>query len=87
VDFASKIMEYCDSRVTPFGVTSLEERFMDLRKRYDHKGGDTPQRRAYESAVRSMEKQIFVKCKIKPEDINDESIKPIFFKLKEFVVK
>ena len=86
-DFGSKIVEYCDSRVTPFGITSLEGRLMDLRKRYGHKGGDTPQRRAYESAVRLIEKQIFEKCTIKPEDINDETATPIIAELKNFMIK
>ena len=86
-DYAKKIAEYCDDRVIPFGVVSMEERLMDLRKRYAHKGGDTPERRAFESAVREMEKQIFAKCKIKPEDINNETVKPIISELRNFVIK
>ncbi|MFA6520198.1 MAG: HD domain-containing protein [Candidatus Paceibacterota bacterium] len=85
--FGDKIVEYADSRVTPFGVVGLEDRLMDLRKRYDHKGGDTPERRAYEQAVRDIEQQIFVKCSIKPEDITDKSVAPVVTLLKNFVIK
>jgi isoleucyl-tRNA synthetase len=86
-NFADKIVEYCDSRVAPLGVVGLEERLADLRKRYAHKGGDTPERRAYEQAVKNMEQQIFAKCKIKPEDITEESIASIIAELKNFVIK
>lgn len=86
-DFSHKIPEYCDDRVDPFGVVVLEERFMDQRKRYAHHGGDIHERFAFENAVRQMEKQIFVKCKIKPEDINNETVAPVISELKNFVIK
>jgi hypothetical protein len=35
---------------------------------------------------KEIEKQIFAKCKIKPEDINDESVEPIISKLRNFVI-
>ena len=34
-----------------------------------------------------IEKQIFSKCKIKPEDITDETVKPVIEELKNFVIK
>jgi hypothetical protein len=86
-DFAKKIVEYCDVRVDPVGVVSLEGRFMDLRRRYGHKGGDTPERRAFEVSLQEIEKQIFAKCKIKPEDINDQRVVPIIEELKKFVIE
>ena len=85
-DFSKKIVEYCDDRVNPFGIVSLEERFLDLRRRYMHRGGNTPERQAFEKAVRQMEKQIFAKCKIKPEDINDETARAVISRLKDFVI-
>lgn len=85
--FAHKIMEYCDDRVNPFGVVSLEVRLADLRKRYAHKGGDTPERRAFDEALRKIEQQIFEKCSIKPEDITDEAVAQLIEELKNFVVK
>jgi HD domain len=86
-DFNRKISAYSDDRVTPYGVVSLEERLADLRNRYDYRGGDTPERRNFEESIRQVEKQIFVKCKIKPEDITDEAVAPIIEKLKDFVIK
>lgn len=86
-DFNLKIPGYCDDRVDPFGVVPLEERLADLRKRYIHKGGDTSERQAFERAVKEIEKQIFSKCKIKPEDINNETVAPIISKLRDFMIK
>ncbi len=88
-DFGKKIVEYCDDRVDPFGIVSLEKRLTDLRTRYAHRDKERGPsfREAFEKAVRIMEKQIFSKCKIKPEDINDESIKPIISELRNFVIK
>ncbi len=86
-DFRKKIIEYADQRVDPFGIVSMEERFIDLRKRYARFGEDTPERLAFENDIRKMEQQIFAKCKIKPEDINNETVAPIITELKNFVIK
>ncbi len=86
-NFGEKIVEYGDSRVTPFGVHTLEERLQDLRERYAYRGGDTPERLAYEKAVRDMETQIFAKCRIQPEHITDLVVAPIIEELKNFVIK
>lgn len=86
-DFGKKIVEYCDDRVNPFGVVSLKGRLMDLRKRHAHYGDSTPELKAFENAAKQMEDQIFSNCKIKPEDITDESIAPIMEELKGFVIK
>ena len=40
----------------------------------------------FEKAARQIEKQIFSKCKIKPEDINNETVAPIISELKNFVI-
>ena len=85
-DFGKKIVEYCDERVGLFGVVSIELRLMDLRKRYAHYGGHTPERDAFENAVKQIEKQIFAKCKIKPSDINDKTVAPIILKLRNFII-
>jgi len=73
-DFGRKICQYSDDRVGPFGVITLEQRFNDLRKRYAHHGEDSPEKRDFEQALREIEKQISAQCKIKPEDITNESI-------------
>ena len=86
-DFSKKITQYCDGRVDPFGVVSLEQRFSDLRKRYAHHGENTPERNAFENALKEIEKQIFAKCSIKPEDINEKTTAPVISALKNFVIK
>ncbi len=86
-DYNKKITAYCDDRVSPFGIVSLEERLQDLRERYAHKGGDTKERRAFEAGLRKIEPQVFEKCRIRPEEINDNTVKPIISMLRDFVVK
>ena len=86
-DYGKKIVEYCDDRVDPFGIVSLEQRFLDLKKRYAHRDRSTSERETFENAVRQMEKQIFSKCKIKPENINNETVAPIISELRNFVIK
>ncbi|OGI65785.1 hypothetical protein A3A95_01495 [Candidatus Nomurabacteria bacterium RIFCSPLOWO2_01_FULL_39_18] len=88
-DYAKKIPEYGDDRVNPFGIVSLEDRLTDLRTRYAHRDRERGNnfREVFESSMRKIEKQIFAKCKIKPEDINDESAKGVILSLRNFMIK
>lgn len=83
-DFGKKICQYSDDRVGPWGVVSLEGRFADLRERYKHHGENSPERDAFENALREIEKQIFAKCKIKPEEITEEKVKQKFEELRNY---
>ncbi|MBI3232351.1 MAG: HD domain-containing protein [Candidatus Doudnabacteria bacterium] len=74
-DYGKKICAYSDMRVLPMGVGSLEERMEDLRVRYINHREGAKNRKVFENALREIEKQVFVNCKIRPEDITDESIK------------
>ena len=87
--FEQKIASYSDMRVGPYGVLPMEERISEGHKRYEGRKHSVASGNfeALSQSFRNMEKQIFSKCKIKPEDINDETIKPIFSKLKDFVIK
>jgi hypothetical protein len=89
-DYGRKICAYSDMRVWPQGVTTLENRLDDLRKRYDNKfhqmGGDEEKRSEFENGLRKIEQQIFEHCKIKPKDITEEAIGPIKEKLKSFEI-
>ena len=76
-DFGKKICEYSDDRVGFLGVMSMEERFADLRARYAHRHtqwGAEEARQKFETSVREIEKQIFIHCNIKPEDITETLI-------------
>lgn len=86
-DFGKKICAYCDSRVSPCGVVSLEGRFDDLRARYAHRHqewGSEQKRLAFENALRHIEQQIFACCAIKPEQITEMTITETRERLKEF---
>jgi hypothetical protein len=85
-DFGKKICQYGDDRIAPWGVVSLKERFLDLRERYGHHHSDTMERNDFENSLRTIEKQIFEKCKIKPEDITEEAIKSEIEKLINFEI-
>ncbi len=77
-DFGKKICAYSDMRVGLNGIISLEERFLDLRVRYGRKhmlmGGNENLRLEFEAGLREIEKQIFIKCKIKPEEITESEV-------------
>ncbi|MDQ3245082.1 MAG: HD domain-containing protein [bacterium] len=88
-----RIFHYADLRVGPYGVISFEERVADVTKRY----ADVPHdefnqieqstRTELIACGKDIEQQIFAICKIKPEDITDESIKDVMEELKGFVVR
>jgi hypothetical protein len=79
-----KIASYADSRVAPFGVKSLDERLLDANKRYSGTShtADSDRDMLYD-CIRDVEAEIFSHLKIKPEDINDESIEKYFEELKK----
>ena len=88
-DMSVKIIHYADSRVGPYGVLSYSERMDDAKKRYEnHKNlVHEEERLRLITCGEDMEKQIFTKCKIKPGDINDETVKSIILELRNFVIK
>lgn len=87
-DFDKKICMYADGRVTPHGVVSIEERSNEAKERYkDHSHTFDEERRLhFNKNLDLIEKQIFSHTKIKPEDINDESIKNYLEKLENIVI-
>lgn len=84
-----KICNYSDMRVGPYGVIPMEERIEEGHKRYlgrEHSLASDDFEFLVKS-LRNIEKQIFAKCKIKPEDVNNESVAPIILELRNFVVQ
>lgn len=76
-DFEKKICDYADNRVDPNGIVSLDERLLDLQKRYGKKypGSENEQRRElYGKYLHQIEDQIFAHCNISPESITNESV-------------
>lgn len=85
----NQISLYADCRVSPFGIVSFQERFLEGKNRYKNRKNriTDEQWKIAEDIILKVENNIFSKCKIKPEDINDETVKPIISELKNFVVK
>ncbi len=88
--FEIKICAYCDERVSPYGVLSIINRLNDAKERYKGKndtwGNPEVANHLIDCAI-EIEKQIFKYCNIKPEDINDNSIKGYIDKLKEYEIR
>lgn len=87
-DFGKKICIYADNRVSPYGIVSTEERSLEAKERYkDHDHNfDDERREFFMKNIFSIEKQIFSHSKLKPEDINDESIKIYLEKLQNIEI-
>ena len=87
-DFAVKILTYADNRVDPKGVVSFDERVLEAKRRYkDTSKHSKEEWQILTACGKEIEKQIFSKCKIKPEDINNESVEPVTRELRNFVIK
>ena len=87
-DFGKKICIYADNRVTPFGVVSAEEHSLEAMERYkNHPLAFNEESRSFFNKYLFLtEIQIFSNSKIKPEDINDESVANYIEKLKAFTI-
>ncbi len=76
-DWEQKIGKYSDYRSGPRGVVLLSDRIADLRKRYAGKIiiAHDPHLEKLNQAMMLIEKQVISNTTLKPEDINDESVK------------
>lgn len=76
-DICKKICIYADNRVSPNGIVSVKERSLEAKERYkNHPSAfDEEKRLFYVENIHQIEKQIFSHSKIKPENIDDISIK------------
>ena len=86
--YERKICAYCDQRVAPDGVVSIKERLEDAKVRYKNKplsvwSNEEKANYLIECSL-GIEKQIIQYCKLKPEDINDFSIKEYIEHLKAY---
>lgn len=85
-----KICAYCDQRVAPDGVVGIKERLEDAKIRYKDKplsvwSNEEKANHLIECSL-GIEKQIMKYCKLKPENINDDSIKTYIEKLKSYEI-
>ena len=91
-DFNLKIAFYSDGRVDPHGIVSYEGRMDEGKQRYkNHKSTfgavGEEERQKLIACGKEIEKQIFAHCKIKPEDINNESVASLIAELRNFHIK
>lgn len=71
-DWEVKIAAYCDQRIGPYNIMSLDDRFKELKERYakrDSKNVNNPKLELFIDCAFKIEQQIFENVKIKPEDI------------------
>ena len=85
-----KICAYCNQRVAPNGVVGIKERLEDAKVRYKDKplsvwSNEEKANNLIECSL-GIEKQIMEHCKLKPEDINDNTIKAYIEKLKMYEI-
>ena len=82
------MLGYCDMRVMPHGIHSLQKRIDDLYVRYQTKISALPRKKkdfeVNRQATFAIEEYLFSGLPIKPEDINDESTKETVEKLKDY---
>jgi dGTP triphosphohydrolase len=85
-----KIVEYADLRVAPHGVLSMGARMEEAKARYASSRSDIPQNQeVFESLVSAayeVEKQIFAEALIAPDDITEQSVRPLVAALREYKV-
>lgn len=81
-----KIFIYSDTRVSPYGVTSLSERLSEVKDRFIVKKNITEE--YFEDNIvnkaQIIEHQIFSHCKIKPEDVTEEKVQPLLEQLRNY---
>ena len=88
--YERKICAYCDQRVAPNGVVGIKERLEDAKIRYKDKPLSVwSNKEKADYLIKcslEIEKQIMEYCKLKPEDINDNTIKVYVENLKMYEV-
>lgn len=86
--FEKKICLYADNRVSPHHIVSIDERSLEAKERYKnhHKSFSEESRIFFNKNIKEIEKQIFSHAKIKPEDINDETVSLYIKNLRNFYV-
>ncbi|MBN1332029.1 HD domain-containing protein [Candidatus Dojkabacteria bacterium] len=90
-NFNAKISRYSDQRVDIDGIKSMEERHHKSRDRYKKRNHfkHLTEVDKFDELVgywQKIENQIFEKCEIKPEEINDESVQALLDNLRLSVI-
>ncbi|MDE1868939.1 MAG: hypothetical protein KGH60_03175 [Candidatus Micrarchaeota archaeon] len=81
-DLELKLCCYPDERVGPYGVISAKQRLDDLINRYKDNKEKLETYSKIAGTVPEFEQQLFRHIRIRPEQINDETVMPYMQKLK-----
>jgi|SRR3989339_62863 len=86
--FENKICNYSDMRVDPYGVVSMEKRIYEGRKRYEGRKHTIMSERfePLVQSLRNIEKYIFSKTGIKPDEITNEKVQSNIEKLRSLTL-
>ena len=84
-DWEMMTCKYADVRVSPTGILPFRDRLQEWQGRNPQFTEQYVQNTI--NLFSKLEKDIFAKCKIKPEDITEEIIQPIVSGLRNFVIK
>lgn len=68
-DWEEKVVNYADKRCKDGTIVSLEKRFKDIRERYPHHA--KPETMELEKHFFELEKEIFGRIKMKPEQLKE----------------
>ncbi len=87
-NLAEKICNYADQRVNPYEIVSIKERNDEAKERYKNHphAFDDEHSNFFLKNMKDIEEQIFSHSKIKPEDIDNESIKIYLEKLQDILI-
>ena len=79
-DLDGIIVAYADMRVSPHGIVTMQERMDEYYKRYKVSEDKKQEEHSKQFAplIKQLEKDLFKKLKIKPEDITNSSTKKYF---------
>jgi 5'-deoxynucleotidase YfbR-like HD superfamily hydrolase len=84
-----KVCLYADQRVGAYGVVSLHDRLIEGKKRYKGRADKALSLEEFEklfAALVHVEKELFARSSIHPDDITDESVGVIIEELRNAVI-
>ncbi len=85
-DLEGKVVEYADMRVAPHGVVGIAERVREGAVRYagTKSGFSSSKYIELTEALKAVEKEVFARSKIKPEDVTGDSVRSVIEELKNY---
>ena len=89
-NWEEKIVNYCDLRVIPSGLTTIEKRMSDLRQRYQHRDLSWADQESFQSRlslVKQLEDQLEERTNIQLKTITHREIEPLVLPLSNYEIE